>query len=97
MGVWQWSSTSGAADTQPTLTIPGKFADGLEFIQMNVDFTVAMGYEDPETGRVYTSFAPIRYSLLWQPPGDHLPIGCTIPKVHNRTNTSALLPGEAIP
>ena len=97
MGVWQWSSTSGAADTQPTLTIPGKFADGLEFIQMNVDFTVAMGYEDPETGRVYT-YSPqsdIRY--YGNPQVTTYLLGAPFLKVHNRTNTNALLPGEAIP
>lgn len=97
MGVWQWSSQTGAADTQPTVTIPGKFSDGLEFIQMNVDFTVAMGYEDPETGRIYT-YSPqsdIRY--YGNPQVTTYLLGAPFLKVHNRTDTNALEPGEPIP
>ena len=97
MGVWQWASNTGAASTQPSLTIPGKFADGLEFIQMNVDFSVAMGYEDPETGRIYT-YSPqsdIRY--YGNPQVTTYLLGAPFLKVHNRTDTAAVEPGAPIP
>ncbi len=97
MGVWQWLSNTGAADTQPAVTIPGKFADGLEFIQMNVDFSVAMGYEDPESGRIYT-YSPqsdIRY--YGNPQVTTYLLGAPFLKVHQRTNTSAVAPGDPIP